>query len=185
VKYWPRVVFLCIFVYLCFAFWTFFPVAIALGLMVGAPSLSSIFFALLVLTVQVWITGRLFVNFLFWQQFAVLDNCDVGESLRRSKELGRSGRDLPWYRRPMWRGVFIASLWFAFVMACNWPFLRDYFRMVTTTTDPQALLEKMRKMSTNPPTNLSIALGYVQSILRPLLGIGFVLLYFDSKTDNE
>jgi hypothetical protein len=183
VKYWPRVAFLCLFVYVCFAFWTILPLGIILALAFSAPSWPSIFLALLATTFQVWITGRLFVNFLFWQQFAVLDGCDVAESLRRSKELARSGKELPWFRRPMWRGVFIASLWCAFVFAIHWSLIETYFRIAATTSDPQTLVEALQN-SAKSATTLSLSLGLLQSVLRPLLGIAFVLLYFDSKIDN-
>src|SRR5204862_550356 len=72
---------------------------------------------LTLLAFQVWLFGRFFINVLFWQQFAVLENARALDSLRESKNLARSGRDLPWFQRPMWRAAFIASIWFAFVLA--------------------------------------------------------------------
>ncbi len=185
VRFWPRVAFLSLFVVVCFAFWTLLPVAVILSIALGGPSLTSIFLALLLLAFQVWITGRLFVNFMFWQQFAVLDGCDVAESLRRSKELARSGRSLSWFRRPVWRGVVIASLWFVVVLAVNWPAIENYFRTLATVTDPQALMEALRTSAQAPASPLSLGVGFLQSILRPVLGIAFVLLYLDSKIDIE
>jgi hypothetical protein len=185
-KFWPRVAMLCIFVYGAYFFWTVLPIGIILMVMVAGPSVLLFFLALFVLAFQVWIVGRLFVNFLFWQQFAVLERSDAGNTLRQSKELARSRRDLPWFRRPMWRGVFIASIWFAFVFAIDlgseWNSIQHYFHELTTSQDPQALIQGLTAVSTTQGFNLvGFILGLVQTLLRPLLGIAFVLLYFDSK----
>ncbi len=185
-KFWPRVAMLCIFVYGAYFFWTVLPIGIILMVMVAGPSVLLFFLALFVLAFQVWIVGRLFVNFLFWQQFAVLERSDAGNTLRQSKELARSRRDLPWFRRPMWRGVFIASIWFAFVFAINlgseWHSIQHYFHELTTSQDPQALIQGLTAISTTQGFNLvGFILGLAQTLLRPLLGIAFVLLYFDSK----
>lgn len=185
-KFWPRVAMLCIFVYGAYFFWTVLPIGIILMVMVAGPSVLLFFLALFVLAFQVWIVGRLFVNFLFWQQFAVLERSDAGNTLRQSKELARSRRDLPWFRRPMWRGVFIASIWFAFVFAIDlgseWNSIQHYFHELTTSQDPQALIQGLTAASTTQGFNLvGFILGLVQTLLRPLLGIAFVVLYFDSK----
>jgi hypothetical protein len=185
-KFWPRVAMLCIFVYGAYFFWTVLPIGIILMVMVAGPSVLLFFLALFVLAFQVWIVGQLFVNFLFWQQFAVLERSDAGNTLRQSKELARSRRDLPWFRRPMWRGIFIASIWFAFVFAINlgseWHSIQHYFHELTTSQDPQALIQGLTAISTTQGFNLvGFILGLAQTLLRPLLGIAFVLLYFDSK----
>src|SRR6266496_6481585 len=117
VRFWPRVAALCIFVYGVFFLLMVFGFAIAAIALAGASSLLLVFFALALLVLQVWMFGRFFVNVLFWQQFAVLENAEFIDSLRYSRSLARSGRDLPWFERPLWRGAFIASLWFAFVLA--------------------------------------------------------------------
>lgn len=190
IKFWQRITLLCIFVYLSFFFWTALPVGIIFMIALGGPSVVSFFIALSLAVFQVWIVGRLFVNFMFWQQAAVLGNCGVAESLRVSKNLARSGRDFPWYQRPLWQGVIIFSLWTAFVIAINvpvvWPQFRDYWHQVTTSQDPQALLQAMA--ASPRPRNFdvsSFSLGLAQAILRPLLGIAFVLLYFDTRAREE
>jgi hypothetical protein len=188
VKFWPRVAMLCILVYGAYFFWTVLPLAIILMIMSGPLSLLSTFLVLVVLAFQVWIVGRLFVNFLFWQQFAVLAESDAVSALRQSKNLARSGHELPWFRRPLWRGVLLFSIWSAFVLAINvgpeWPSIRHYFHELTTSQDPQALLQAMTTSSKSQAFNLaSFILGLVQTLLRPLLGIAFVLLYFDSQAE--
>jgi hypothetical protein len=185
-KFWPRVAFLCLFVAVCYLFWSVLPIGLILMIALGGPSVPSFFLALLVLAFQVWMTGRLFVNFMFWQQFAVLEGCDAAESLRRSKELARSGAERVWFRRPMWRGVFIASLWFALVLAINWPSIWPYFHMFATATDSQALMEMLRTSAKSSAVNgPNLIVGLVQSLLRPLLGIAFVLLYLDESKSGR
>jgi hypothetical protein len=186
VKFWPRIAFLWIFVSLCYAFWTVMPLAVIMTIALSGLSVLSIFLILLVLTVMVWVTGRLFINFMFWQQFAVLESCSALEALRRSRQLARSGSDLPWFRRPMWRGVFIASLWFAVVMALNWPFISQFFRAIWSTSDPQKMMELMLNNAKNSGTaGSTFAAGVLQAILKPLLGIAFVLLFLDSRLAGE
>jgi hypothetical protein len=190
VRLWPRVAFLCIVVYGVFLLLMLLAVFIMLLIAVGASSLLAIMSALVLLVLQVWMFGWWFINVLFWQQFAVLENAGVIDSLRQSRNLARSGRDLPWFQRPLWRGVFIASIWFAFVLAITlgpeWSTLQNYFSQLTITQDPQALLEKLTATQQAHGFDVfSVALNLVQWILRPLLGIAFVLLYFDSKSHND
>jgi hypothetical protein len=182
VKYWPRVALLWVFVFLCYAFWTLMPTAVIFTIALGGLSILSIFLVLLILVVMVWITGRLFINFMFWQQFVVLEGCTALESLRRSRELARSGHDLPWFRRPLWRGIFISSLWFGLVLALNWPSVWQMFRALSTATDPQTLMETLSNAAkTSGAANSSFAAAVLQAILKPLLGIAFVLLFLDSR----
>ena len=188
VKFWPRVAFLWLFVVICYLFWFVVPTGVILTIILSGVSAASIFFCLLILSLMVWITGRLFINFLFWQQFAVLEGCNALESLRRSRELARSGKDLPWYRRPMWRGVFIASLWFAVVFALNWPLVSEVFRVAWHASDPQAMKDAWSNLTKDPGlAGSTFAANLLQAILKPLLGIAFVLLFLDCNlsADNE
>jgi hypothetical protein len=191
VKFWPRVAFLWIFVFLCYAFWTLLPLAVLLMIMFTGVSILSIFLVLVITSVMVWVIGRLWVNFMFWQQFAVLEGCDAFEALRRSRELARSRADLPWFRRPMWRGVFIASVWFAVVLALNWPFVSQFFRLMSNSanwagSDPQKMIETMMNSMKNPSAaNATFAAGLLQFILKPMLGIAFVLLFLDSNLPDH
>jgi len=141
------------------------------------------------LILQVWMFGRFFVNVLFWQQFAVLENDGFIDSLRQSRDLARSGRDLPWFQRPMWRGAFVASIWFAFVLAitlaAQWGTLQHYLNELLRTQDPQALLKQMTEAQQASGFDISaFALSVLEKILQPLLGIAFVLVYLDSKLDG-
>ena len=190
VRFWPRVAALCIFVYGVFFLLMVFGLAIAAIALAGGSSLLLILFALGLLFLQVWMFGRFFVNVLFWQQFAVLENAGFIDSVRESRNLARSGRDLPWFQRPMWRAVFISSIWFAFVLAIavgpQWTTLQHYFNQLATTQDPQKLLQQLTEAQQAHGFDIySFALGILQRILQPLLGIGFVVLYLDSKIRSE
>ena len=187
VRFWPRVAALCIFVYGVFFLLIVFGLAIAAIALAGGSSLLLILFALGLLFLQVWMFGRFFVNVLFWQQFVVLENAGFIDSLRESRNLARSSRDLPWFQRPMWRAVFISSIWFAFVLAITlgpqWTTLQHYFNQLATTQDPQALLQQLTEAQKAHGFDIySFVLGILQKILQPLLGIGFVVLYLDSTT---
>jgi hypothetical protein len=190
VRFWPRVAALCIFVYGVFFLLIVFGLAIAAIALAGASSLLLVFFALALLILQVWMFGRFFVNVLFWQQFAVLESAGFIDSLRYSRNLARSGRDLPWFERPLWRGAFIASLWFAFVLGVTlvseWTTLHHYFNQFMTTQDPQKLLQQLTEAQQARGFDVSaFSLNLLQRILQPLLGIAFVVLYLDCKIHRE
>jgi hypothetical protein len=190
VRFWPRVAALCIFVFVVFALLTLFGFGIALMVVAGASSLLLTLVALALLILQVWMFGRFFVNVLFWQQFAVLENAEFIDSLRESRNLARSGRDLPWFQRPMWRAVFISSIWFAFALAITlgpqWTTLQHYFNQLATTQDPQTLLQQLTEAQQAHGFDVSsFALDILRKILQPVLGIAFVVLYLDSKIHSE
>jgi hypothetical protein len=189
VKYWPRVAGLGLFVYGVFFLLILFALGIAI-MVVTSSTLFSIVLALGLLAFQVWLFGRFFINVLFWQQFTVLENASATDALRESRNLARSGRDLPWYQRPLWRGAFIVSIWFAFALAVTvtpaWPMLREYFVELMRTQDPQALYQKMNaSLQTHGLDYPALALNILQRVLQPLLGIAFVVLYLDSKGDDH
>jgi hypothetical protein len=189
VRFWPRVAGLCVFVYGVFFLLILFALLIAAMIVAGASSVFVILLALALLVLQVWMFGRFFINVLFWQQFAVLENAGVVDSLRESRNLAHSGRDTPWFQRPMWRGVFIASLWLTFVLAIalisEWATLQYSFNELMTTQDPQALLQKLTQAQQARGFDvLGFALGLLQKILQPLIGIAFVVLYIDSRRER-
>jgi hypothetical protein len=197
VKYWPRVAGLGLFVYGVFFLLILFAVGIAV-MVVTSSGLFSIVLALGLLVFQVWLFGRFFINVLFWQQFTVLENANAADALRESRKLARSGQDLPWYQRPLWRGAFIVSLWFAFALTmaivamwpkltAEWPVYRDFFNQLNGAQDPQIVLQKM--MASLPKEQVTsffqLSLSILQRILQPLLGIAFVVLYLDRKGDDH
>lgn len=195
VRFWPRIAALGILVRAVFIFLILFALFIAAMLVSagGASSvvvvLSVVFLSLALLALQVWMFSRFFINVLFWQQFAVLENAGVIDSLRESRNLAHSGGELPWFQRPLWRGVFIASLWFAFVLAIGliseWTTLQHSFNELMTVQDPQAMLQKLTEAQQAQGFNVSsFALGLLQKILQPLVGIAFVVLYIHSRRER-
>jgi len=197
VKYWPRVAGLGLFVYGVFFLLILFALGIAI-MVVTSSTLFSIVLALGLLAFQVWLFGRFFINVLFWQQFTVLENANPTDTLRESRNLARSGRGLPWYQRPLWRGAFIVSIWFAFALAitvvamwprvaAEWPLVRDSFNQLGVAQDPQVVLQKMMaSLPKNQAASFSeLGLIALQRVLQPLLGIAFVVLYLDSKGDGH
>jgi hypothetical protein len=196
VKYWPRVAGLGLFVYGVFFLLILFALGIAI-MVVTSASLFSIVLALGLLAFQVWLFCRFFINVLFWQQFTVLENANAADALRESRNLARSGRDLPWYQRPLWRGALIVSLWFAFALTmaiiamwpkltAQWPLFRDFFNQLNGAQDPQVVLQKM--MASLPKDRgtgfFELSFTILQRILQPLLGIAFVVLYLDSRQEE-
>src|SRR5213594_1475255 len=167
VRFWPRIAALCIFVYSVFFLLIVFGFVIGAIALAGASALLLIFFALALLILQGWLFGRFFINVLFWQQFTVLENANVNDALRESRRLARSGRDLPWYQRPLWRGALIVSIWIAFALAiavvamwprlaAEWPLVRDSFSQLGVAQDPQVVLQKMMaSLPKNQPASFS------------------------------
>jgi GYF domain 2 len=186
-NYWPRIARLCAFVYGSFLFWTGLPVLFILTFAATA-SVISILLALLALCFQVYMFGRLFTNFLFWQQSCTLSDLDGAEALRESKELARSRKSEPALQRPIYRGAIIVSLWVLVLIAVSitveLPFTIARFQGITNFEDAYAMLQKM--MSAPTPDTLMIAADVLSSLvhaaLHPLLGIAFVVLYFDAKS---
>src|SRR5438128_5777695 len=190
VKFWPRVAALWVFVYGVFALLMLFAIFIAALIVHGGTSPLLILFALALLILQVWMFGWFFITVLFWQQFAVLENAGFIDSLRGSRNLARSGQDLPLFERPLWRGAFIASLWFALVLiiavVSEWTTLHQYFNQLMTTQDPQTLLHQLTEAQQARGFDISaFVLNLLQRILQPLLGIAFVMLYLDSRIHLE
>jgi hypothetical protein len=188
VRFWPRVAALCIFVYGVFFLLMVFGLAIAAMSLAGSSSVVLVLVAMALLILQVWMFGRFFANVLFWQQFTVLENAGFIDSLRESRDLARSGRDVSWFERPLWRGTFIASIWFAVVLVitltAQWGTMHQYLNQLMTTQDPQALLQQMTEAQKASGFNIAaFALSVVEKVLQPLVGIAFVVLYLDSKLE--
>ncbi|MDQ6807827.1 MAG: DUF4339 domain-containing protein [Verrucomicrobiota bacterium] len=187
VSFWPRMARLCVIVYASYVFWTLVPVLAIIALVSGEANLLALLFALAILAFQVYMAGRLFVNFMFWQQTATLGAIDGVEALRESKELARSRGTAPRMQRPLYLGAILASLWLlvllAFSSAAELPFMFVRLQSVTNLDDALALVQTLR----NAPVPDALTIGsyvlssLVHAALRPLLGISFVVLYFEAR----
>ena len=176
VRFWPRVAALCIFVYGVFFLLMVFGLAIAAMSLAAGSSVLLVLVAMALLILQVWMFGRFFVNVLFWQQFTVLENAGFIDSLRESRDLARSGRDLSWFQRPLWRGAFISSIWFAVVLAmtlgAQWGTLHQYSESIDDDTRPSGVVATNDEAQKASAFNIAaFALGIVEKVLQPLVGI--------------
>ncbi|MEP6957012.1 MAG: DUF4339 domain-containing protein [Chthoniobacterales bacterium] len=183
---WGSVAKLCLFVYGSFLFWTALPI-LATGLVANSPSLPAVLLALFALTFQVYMVSRLFVNFMFWQQTAVIEGLEGVEALRESKDLARSGRREPWLERPLVRGAILASLWLLVLIAAAVALeLPVVFWRLRTASSLEGAVTLMDTLLKNPPADALNFAGTILSCLgnaalHPLLGIAFIVLYFDAK----
>ncbi|MEY2479681.1 MAG: domain 2 [Verrucomicrobiota bacterium] len=187
-KAWAPTAKLSLVVYGSYFFWTVIPLLAMLSLVSGGEiSFMSILLVLLILCVPVYMTARLWVNFMFWQQTSVLEQRSGIEALRESKALARSRHNEPWLSRPLMRGAILVSFWLVVLLAVSsgaeMPFVFMRLQNITNVEDIGALWQTLT--SAHAPDTLTI-LGsamssLVNALLRPLLGISFVLLYFDAK----
>jgi len=186
INLWPRIARLCLFVYGSFIFWTALPL-LAILTLAGTPSPISILVALLALAFQVYMAGRLFINFMFWQQSCTLGNLESVDSLSESKELARSRSGERPLQRPLYRGALIASLWLVILIALSaaveLPFILVRLQGITDFNEALAMMRRV--LNAPAPDAMTIATYVLSSLvhaaLRPLLGIAFVILYFDAK----
>jgi GYF domain 2 len=188
---WMRMFILGLIVYGSYFLWTVIPLLVALSLAAGPGSPSSIGLMLLLLFFTVYMVARLFINFLFWQQAGVLGGGETIDRLRESKELARSGTQLPRMQRPLYRGALIASLWLLVIIFFNFaiemPVVLYRMRGVTSLEQAAALLQTMATESA--PDFLSglttFLSSLVHAILRPWLAAVFVVLYLATKAAQQ
>jgi hypothetical protein len=189
VNYFPRFARLSLIVYGSYFFWNVIPILAILTLVNASPSVLAILIAFVLLAIMVVMVARLWVNFLFWQQSAVVSNLEGAAALSESKTLARSTRRSQKAERPLWRGTILVSLWLLLVLALSAvveiPFVLSKMQNITTPEQMLALLRNLE--SAHAPDAMLIASAVIstllRALLRPLLGIAFVLLYFDARTD--
>ncbi|MEP6777409.1 MAG: DUF4339 domain-containing protein [Chthoniobacterales bacterium] len=187
---WRRIASLSVVVYASYIFWTVIPVLAILTLISGTPSIILLFVALAILGFQVYMAGRLFVNFMFWQQTATLGGLEGIEALRESKELARSRPGAPRLHRPLYRGAILASAWLLIFLVLSsgaeLPFVLVRLQGITNLDDARTLMQSM--MNAAAPDAMTIASYVITTLihaaLRPLLGIAFVVLYFDARSSR-
>ncbi|HEY0370031.1 MAG TPA: DUF4339 domain-containing protein, partial [Chthoniobacterales bacterium] len=143
---WPRIARLCLVVYGSYFFWTLLPLLL-IATVATTPTIPSILIALLALGFQVYMAGRLFINFMFWQQSCTIAGLDTVESLRESKELARSRAAARSVERPLWRGAILASIWvlvlLAVSVAVELPITLVRLRGITNVEDGYAMIQQV------------------------------------------
>jgi len=188
-NFFPRFAWLSVIVYGSYFFWTAIPVVAILSILAGNPTIPAILLVLLLLGVQVMMVARLFVNFMFWQQSAVVSGYDGTNAIVESKMLARSRRRARKWERPLWRGALLASLWLLVVLALSSgaeiPLVLSKFQSMGTPEGMLAIFQNLNNAKTADPMLIASAVigSIVHALLRPVLGIAFVLLYFDARTD--
>jgi GYF domain 2 len=190
-NFFPRFARLSLVVYGSYFLCTAIPVAIILSLASENPTILSLLLALLILAVQVIMVARLWVNFLFWQQSAYISNFEGAVALRESKMLARSRRRSRRSVRPVWRGALLASLWLLIVLGLSAgaeiPLILPKLQSVSTSS-PEEIMKMWQDLNA-PKVADAMLIGsmaissLVRTLLRPLLGISFVLLYLDARAD--
>ena len=184
---WPRMAKLFVVVWSSYLFWIALPL-LAILIIGGAPASGvTVLIQMAAFGFLVFMAGRLFINFMFWQQSAALGNLDGVAALKESKDLARSRPDAPRRERPLYRGLAIAALWLmllvGFSFAAELPFLVARLQGVSTIDEARAVVQALANASA--PDALTIATyvlsTLVHALLAPVIGIAFVLLYFDAK----
>src|SRR5437588_279137 len=190
-KFFPRFARLSLIVYGSYFLCTAIPVAITLSIAGESPSILSLLLALLILAVQVIMVARLWVNFLFWQQSAYISNLEGANALRESKMLARSQRRPRKSTRPLWRGALLASLWIVIALGLSAgaeiPLILPKLQGVSTSS-PEEIMKMWQNLNA-PKVADAMLIGsmaissLVRALMRPILGIAFVLLYLDVRSD--
>jgi GYF domain 2 len=194
-NFFPRFARLGLVVYGSYFLCAIFPVAITLSLVSASETISpimlifSLVLALLILGVAVIMLARLWVNFLFWQQSAYISNLEGAEALRESKLLARSQRRPRKSARPLWRGALLASLWVLIVLGLSAgaeiPLIFSKFQNVSTAEEMLKVLQNLDapKAADAMLIGSMVVSSLVRALMRPILGIAFVLLYLDARAD--
>jgi hypothetical protein len=190
-NFFPRVARLSLIVYGSYFICTAIPVAIILSLVSESPTILSLVLALLILAIMTIMIARLWVNFLFWQQSAYISNLEGVDALRESKLLARSQRRPRRSTRPLWRGALLASLWvlivFGLSAGAEIPLILPKLQSLSTSS-PEEIMKMWQNLNA-PKVADAMLIGsmaitsLVRALLRPILGIAFVLLYLDARSD--
>jgi hypothetical protein len=184
---WVRTFAAALLVYGSYFFWFFVPLAAMIAFMgSGNPFLASLMI-LLIGGFMVYMNARLFINFLFWQQTAVLGAHPPLVALRESKELARSVPGSPRLERPLYRGAIIASIWLLLLLVLTFgvqlPFMLARFIGIENPEQAMALMQKVAQAQKPDAlmTAADIVTAAINLLVRPLLAASFVVLYYDAK----
>jgi hypothetical protein len=142
---------------------------------------------LLVGAFMIYMIGRLFINFLFWEQTAALGDESALLALRESKELARCASDAPRMDRPLYRGVIVASVWLLLLlvvlMVVQFPFMLVRLSGIENPEQAVALMQTLAEAKSRDPLMIAsdVVSALVNLVLRPLMAASFIVLYYDAK----
>jgi hypothetical protein len=185
---WTRMFTLGVIVYASYILWTALPLVVAFSIVAGSTTAAPLLLTLALLIFTAYMVARLFINFLFWQQAGALgERPSAIEALQESKDLARSGADLPRTQRPLYRGAMIASLWLLAIIilnvTVNVPVVVFKMRGVSSIEQAAAMMQAMATINSfdllSGLTTLLSSLIHV--LLAPWLAAVFLVLYLDTK----
>jgi len=185
---WGRMLAAALLVYGSYFFWFFVPLVAMFGL-IGSGEISALglLICLFVGGFMVYMNARLFINFLFWPQTAVLGPDRGLAALRNSKELARSAPDAPLLDRPLYRGAIVASVWLlallVLTLVVQFPFMLARLSGIQNPEEAMALMQKVAQAQTPDALTIGadIATWIMNLLLRPILASAFLVLYYDAK----
>jgi len=184
---WGRLFGTALVVYGSYFFWLFVPLIAMIAFIGSANPLLASLMIILIGGFMVYMNARLFINFLFWQQTAVLEPNPPLAALRESKELARSVPDAPRLERPLYRGAIVASVWLLLLLVLTFgvqvPFTLVRFAGLDNPEEALALMRKMAESQTPDALVIAadIATAALNLLLRPVLAAAFVVLYYDAR----
>ena len=174
-------------VYASYFFWVFVPFTTMVALLAGGEFGLGLMLYLLIGAFMIYMNGRLFINFLFWEQTAAFGDEAPLPALRESRELARCAPDAPRPDRPLYRGVMVASVWLASSLGA-------YIRRAVSLHDVR--FSGARESRTSDGVDAKVGQGQTPDalmiasdtatavlnlLLRPLLAAAFIVLYYDAK----
>jgi hypothetical protein len=184
---WGRLFGAALVVYGSYFFWFFVPLIAMIAFIRSANPLLASLMIILIGAFMVYMNARLFINFLFWQQTAVLEPNPPLAALRESKELARSVPEAPRLERPLYRGAIVASIWLLLLLVLMFgvqlPFTLVRFIGLENPEDALALMQKMAESQTPDALMVAadVATAVLNLLLRPLLAAAFIVLYHDAR----
>jgi hypothetical protein len=187
VQRWGRMLSTGLVVYATYFFWVFVPFTAMIAILSAGISVLTLMLYLLVGAFMVYMIGRLFINFLFWEQTAALGDEAALLALRESKELARCASDAPRLDRPLYRGVIVASAWLVLLllvlMAVQFPLMLIRLSGVENPEQAVALMQTLSQTKTRDALMIAsdVVSALVNLVLRPLLAASFLVLYYDAK----
>jgi len=184
---WGRMLGTGLVVYASHFFWVFVPFTAMIASLAGGISVFSLMLYLLIGAFMVYMIGRLFINFLFWEQTTAFGDDGALLALRESRELARCAPAAPRLDRPLYRGVIVASVWLVLLLllfiGVQFPFMLVRLSGVENPEQAMALMKTLSQARTPDALMIAsdVATAIVNLILRPLLAAAFLVLYYDAR----
>lgn len=178
-------------VYFSYFFWFFIPLTAMVALLSAGLSVITVAIYLLIGAFMVYMNARLFINFLFWEQTAALEENGPLLALRESRDLARCASDLPRLDRPLYRGVIVVSIWLLLLLflliAVQLPFTLIRLGGVQNPEQAMAMVRALAQAKTPDALMIAsdVASAAMNLVVRPLLAASFIVLYYDARARRK